>query len=70
MKELIRKFTMGHPKQMTEPVIWYFLEGFNNPAIIFDKGYWNIALWLAGFFPFAVDGQYGYLFKNLSSRCP
>ena len=70
MKELIRKFTMGHPKQMTEPVIWYFLEGFtvgfpavavyfainlfityfNNPAIIFDKGYWNIALWLAGFF--------------------
>lgn len=28
MKELIRKFTMGHPKQMTEPVIWYFLEGF------------------------------------------
>ena len=24
MKELIRKFTMGHPKQMTEPVIWYF----------------------------------------------
>ena len=70
MKELIRKFTMGHPKQMTEPVIWYFLEGFtvgfpavavyfainlfityfNNPAIIFDKGYWNIAGWLAGFF--------------------
>ena len=70
MKELIRKFTMGHPKQMTEPVIWYFLEGFtvgfpavavyfainlfityfNNPAIIFDKGYWNIASWLAGFF--------------------
>ena len=70
MKELIRKFTMGHPKQMTEPVIWYFLEGFtvgfpavavyfainlfityfNNPAIIFDKGYWNIALWLAVFF--------------------
>ena len=70
MKELIRKFTMGHPKQMTEPVIWYFLEGFtvgfpavavyfainlfityfNNPAIIFDKGYWNIAFWLAGFF--------------------
>ena len=70
MKELIRKFTMGHPKQMTEPVIWYFLEGFtvgfpavavyfainlfityfNNPAIIFDKGYWNIARWLAGFF--------------------
>lgn len=70
MKELIRKFTMGHPKQMTEPVIWYFLEGFtvgfpavavyfainlfityfNNPAIIFDKGYWNIALWLAAFF--------------------
>ena len=69
MKELIRKFTMGHPKQMAEPVIWYFLEGFtvgfpavavyfainlfityfNNPAIIFDKGYWNIALWLAGF---------------------
>ena len=70
MKELIRKFTVGHPKQMTEPVIWYFLEGFtvgfpavavyfainlfityfNNPAIIFDKGYWNIASWLAGFF--------------------
>ena len=70
MQELIRKFTMGHPKQMTEPVIWYFLEGFtisfpavavyfainlfiayfNNPAIIFDKGYWNIAGWLAGFF--------------------
>ena len=70
MKELIRKFTMGHPKQMTEPVIWYFLEGFtvgfpavavyfainlfityfNNPSIICDKGYWNIALWLAGFF--------------------
>ena len=70
MKELIRKFTMGHPKQMTEPVIWYFLEGFtvgfpavavyfainlfityfNNPAIIFNKGYWNIALWLAAFF--------------------
>lgn len=70
MKELIRKFTMGHPKQMAEPVIWYFLEGFtvgfpavavyfainlfityfNNPAIIFDKGYWNIALWLAVFF--------------------
>lgn len=70
MKELIRKFTMGHPKQMTEPVMWYFLEGFtvgfpavavyfainlfityfNNPAIIFDNGYWNIALWLAGFF--------------------
>ena len=70
MKELIRKFTMGHPKQMTEPVMWYFLEGFtvgfpavavyfainlfityfNNPAIIFDKGYWNIARWLAGFF--------------------
>ena len=70
MKELIRKFTMGHPKQMTEPVIWYFLEGFtvgfpavavyfainlfityfNNPSIIFDKGYWNIAGWLAGFF--------------------
>ena len=70
MKELIRKFTMGHPKQMTEPVIWYFLEGFtvgfpavavyfainlfityfNNPAILFDKGYWNIALWLAAFF--------------------
>ena len=70
MKELIRKFTMGHPKQITEPVIWYFLEGFtvgfpavavyfainlfityfNNPAIIFDKGYWNLALWLAGFF--------------------
>ncbi|MGI5172227.1 ABC transporter ATP-binding protein [Treponema sp. OMZ 840] len=70
MKELIRKFTMGHPGQMTEPVIWYFLEGFaitfpavavyfainlfieyfNTPAVIFDKGYWTIALCLAGFF--------------------
>lgn len=70
MKEIIRKFTMGHPKQMIEPVVWQFLEGFvmtfpavatyfainlsieyfDNPQVIFDKGYWNIALWMLGLF--------------------
>ena len=70
VSELIRKFTMGHPGQMVEPVIWHFLEGFtmtfpavavyfainlfieyfNNPSVIFDKGYLNIALWMIGFF--------------------
>ena len=70
MKEIIRKFTMGHPKQMIEPVVWQFLEGFvmtfpavatyfainlfieyfENPQVIFDKGYWNIALWMIGLF--------------------
>lgn len=70
MRELIRKFSMGHPKQMTEPVIWYFLEGFtmtfpavavyfvmnlfieyfNKPELLFDNGYWNIALWMSVFF--------------------
>ncbi|MDK3169750.1 ABC transporter ATP-binding protein/permease [Clostridioides difficile] len=70
MRELIRKFTMSHPKQMIEPVVWQFLEGFtmtfpavaiyfainlfieyfDNPSLIFDKGYWEISLWMAGFF--------------------
>lgn len=70
MREIIRKFTMGHTKQMIEPAIWHFLEGFTmtfpaiavyfvinlliehfeNPERIFDKGYWNIALWMLGLF--------------------
>ena len=70
MRELIRKFTMNHPKQVIEPAVWYFLEGFTmtfpaiaiyfainlfiehfeNPERIFDKGYWNIALWMLGLF--------------------
>ena len=70
MRELMRKFTMGHPKQVIEPAIWHFLEGFTmtfpavavyfvinlliehfeNPERIFDKGYWNIALWMLGLF--------------------
>ena len=70
MRELIRKFTMNHPKQVIEPAIWHFLEGFTmtfpavavyfvinlfiehfeNPERIFDKGYWNIALWMLGLF--------------------
>ncbi|MGF7110326.1 ABC transporter ATP-binding protein [Treponema pedis] len=35
MKEIIRKFTMGHPYEMTVPVVWYFLEGvtMSFPAI-------------------------------------
>ena len=35
MIELIRKFTMNHPKQVVEPAVWYFLEGFTMtfPAI-------------------------------------
>ena len=35
MRELIRKFTMGHPKQVIEPAIWHFLEGFTMtfPAV-------------------------------------
>ncbi|MDO4719185.1 MAG: ABC transporter ATP-binding protein [Peptostreptococcaceae bacterium] len=35
MREIIRKFTMGHPKQVIEPVVWHFLEGFTMtfPAI-------------------------------------
>ncbi len=61
---------MGHTKQMIEPVMWHFLEGFvmtfpavavyfaitlfveyfENPAVIFDKGYWNIAIWMLAFF--------------------
>ncbi len=28
MKEIIRKFTCGHPKQMKGPVFWIFLENF------------------------------------------
>ena len=70
MREIIRKFTMGHPKQVVEPTTWHFLEGFTmtfpaiaiyfainlfieyfeNPEVIFDKGYWNIALWMLVFF--------------------
>ena len=70
MRELIRKFTMNHPKQVIEPAVWYFFEGFTMtfPAIaiyfainlfiehfenserIFDKGYWNIVLWMLGLF--------------------
>ena len=70
MRELIRKFTMNHPKQVIESAVWYFLEGFTmtfpaiaiyfainlfiehfeNPERIFDKGYWNIALWMLGLF--------------------
>ena len=70
MREIIRKFTMGHHRQMIEPVVWQFLEGFvmtfpavaiyfainlfvqyfKNPTAIFEKGYWNIALWMIVFF--------------------
>lgn len=70
MREIIRKFTMGHPNQVIEPVTWHFLEGFTmtfpaiaiyfvinlfiehfeHPERIFDKGYWNIALWMFGLF--------------------
>lgn len=70
MGEIIRKFTMGHPKQMIEPVVWQFLEGFvmtfpavtvyftinlfveyfNQPQMVFEKGYWEIALWMGVFF--------------------
>jgi len=61
---------MNHPKQVIEPAVWYFFEGFTMtfPAIaiyfainlfiehfenserIFDKGYWNIVLWMLGLF--------------------
>ncbi|MDI3075878.1 ABC transporter ATP-binding protein [Clostridioides difficile] len=27
-----------------------FIEYFDNPSLIFDKGYWEISLWMAGFF--------------------
>lgn len=70
MREWIRKFTMGKPRQMAEPVFWYFLEGFTmtfpavavyfamnlflehfeHPSAIFEKGYWDIAWWMAAFF--------------------
>ncbi|RRD96424.1 ABC transporter ATP-binding protein [Clostridiales bacterium COT073_COT-073] len=70
MKEIIKKFTMGHEKQMIEPVGWHFLEGFTmtfpavavyfainllieyfeNPEMVFAKGYWNIALWMLALF--------------------
>ncbi|MDO4766242.1 MAG: ABC transporter ATP-binding protein [Eubacteriales bacterium] len=70
MKEIIRKFTLGHPKQVLEPVVWHFLEGFTmtfpaiaiyfainllieyfeHPERIFEKGYWNITLWMLGLF--------------------
>lgn len=35
MREIIRKFTMGHPKQVIEPAVWHFLEGFTMtfPAV-------------------------------------
>lgn len=35
MREIIRKFTMGHAKQMIGPVTWLFLEGvsISFPAI-------------------------------------
>jgi len=35
VREIIRKFTMGHPKQVVEPTTWHFLEGFTMtfPAI-------------------------------------
>ncbi len=35
MREIIRKFTMGHSKQMIEPAVWHFLEGFTMtfPAV-------------------------------------
>lgn len=35
MREIIRKFTMGHPKQVIEPIVWHFLEGFTMtfPAV-------------------------------------
>lgn len=48
MKELIRKFTMGHPKQMIKPVLWHFLEGFTMtfPAVAV---YFVINLFIANF---------------------
>ena len=35
MREIIRKFTMGHSKQVIEPIVWHFLEGFTMtfPAV-------------------------------------
>ena len=35
MREIIRKFTFGHPEHMKGPVIWLFLEGFfmSFPAV-------------------------------------
>ena len=35
MREVIRRFTMGHPKQVMEPAAWHFLEGFTMtfPAV-------------------------------------
>lgn len=27
-----------------------FINNFNNPGVIFSKGYWTITLWMAGFF--------------------
>lgn len=70
MREVIRKFTMAHPRQMAGPVFWHFIEGFtmtfpavtvyfainlfilyfNQPLLIFEKGYWDIALWMLAFF--------------------
>lgn len=35
MKEIIRKFTCGHPEHMIKPTVWLFIESFSMgfPAI-------------------------------------
>lgn len=43
-------FTMTFPAVAVYFAINLFIEYFNNPSVIFDKGYLNIALWMIGFF--------------------
>lgn len=43
-------FTMTFPAVAVYFAINLFIEHFNRPHLIFEKGYWDIALWMLGFF--------------------